>query len=120
MHGCSPEVVEEDIEKRRVGPEVPVVLDGTNIVKDEPAVAAVVVAEEACEGHDGPQRLVSHPGARTSRVTALLKLAPGHWHVSKALQRLHEGASTPSDQIDGTKMQGATAAMAAIVRRSVT
>lgn len=55
MHGGTPEVVEEDILERRVGPEVAVVLDGGYVVEDEPAPETVEVNGEGGRGDQGRQ-----------------------------------------------------------------
>lgn len=55
MHGCTPEVVEEYVNERRVRPEVSVVFDSADVVEDEAAVATVVVTHEAREHHDRPE-----------------------------------------------------------------
>lgn len=43
MYRCPPKVIEEDIRDRSLGSQVPVFLYGTDIVKDEAAVKAIVV-----------------------------------------------------------------------------
>lgn len=58
VHGGAPEVIVKNIGEGGVRPQVPVVLDGTDVVEDEPAVAAVVVEGQAAEEHDGSQRVV--------------------------------------------------------------
>lgn len=49
-------------------PQVPIVFDSTDIIKDEPAITTVVVAHDTREDHHGPQSVLqSHLVALTRR-----------------------------------------------------
>jgi len=57
VHGCAPEVVEEDVLEGGVRPQVSVVLDGAHVVEDEAALQAVVVAGQARRQHHQRQQV---------------------------------------------------------------
>lgn len=68
MHRCAPEVVEKNVDEWCVWPQIPVVFDSADIVKNEPAIATVVVANDTREHHHGPQSMLqSHLAALTRR-----------------------------------------------------
>ena len=67
VHGSPPEVVEEDVDERGVRSQVPVVFDRTDVVEDEAAVAAVVVAHHGRYHHDGAQSVFEGHSRGTHR-----------------------------------------------------
>lgn len=57
VHRSSPEIVIEYVLQRSVRPEVPVILDGTNIVEHKATIATVVITHYTCQHHYGAQTM---------------------------------------------------------------
>lgn len=55
MHRCAPEIIEEDIFQGRVRPQVFVVADCADVIKNKTAVTAIVIAQNSCQNYGGPQ-----------------------------------------------------------------
>lgn len=65
MNWSSPEIVEKDILKWHVRSQIPVVLDGADVIKHEAALQTVVVAHNAGdEDHGAEHQPGSHPPLR--------------------------------------------------------
>lgn len=65
MNRRSPEIIEKDVFDRSMRPQIPVVFNGTNVIKNESTVQTVVIADNACDDDDQTEpRLHAH--ARSS------------------------------------------------------
>lgn len=69
MHWCSPKVVEKNVGERSVWPQVSIVFDSTDIIKDEPAIATVMVTDDTREHHHGPQSMLQSHLGHTNKKT---------------------------------------------------
>lgn len=73
MHRGAPKIVEKYVNQRRVWPEISIIFDGTNIVKDKPTVTTVVVAHYASEHHHRPKSMLEGHRATHRKCTAKIK-----------------------------------------------